>query len=145
MTTKITSSTNAVHAAEYGNRTVYADTISLATTDIDAADIIKLCRVPAGTAVDRVVIKNTALAASGLTAKIGFTRVDGSAAVSGADTAVSVDAAFGTSATTVTREIFPPYRVEFDSYLTLVIGTGPTTPAAGSIDAKVEGEYLGPK
>lgn len=148
MTTKTTSTVKSVHTAEYGNSVVFHDSIDLATTDIDAADIIKFLRVPAGTAAHRVVTKPSADMDTGtntLTAKIGFTPVDGSAAVSGADTAVSADTVWGTAATVATFEVFPPYKVEVDSYLTIVIGTGANAAAAATLYAKVEGECLGHK
>lgn len=148
MGTKTSTTKKANFSAEYGNNSVFHDALSLATGDIDAADVIKLCRVPGGTDVHRVVVKNTDLdgnVSPTLTAKIGFTPADGSSAPSGADTAVAADGAFGQAAATTTYEIFPPYRVEKDSYLTLVIGTGAATAASGTVSAKVEGEIVGVK
>lgn len=148
MGTKTSTTKKANFSAEYGNNSIFHDTLSLDTGDINGADIAKLCKIPAGTDVHRVVIKSTDMDTNGtptLTAKIGFSPVDGSAAPSGADTAVAATAAFGQSAATTTYEIFPPYRVEKDSYLTLVIDTGAATAAAGTVSAKVEGEIVGVK
>jgi hypothetical protein len=134
-------------SSDGGNASVFFDSKAVTNADIDAADIIKLCRVAAGTDVHRVTVKTTELDTNGsptLTAKIGFTPVDGSAAVSGADVAVLADAAWGNNAETVLTEVFPPYRVEVDSWLTIVIGTGANTEAAtGTVYAKVEGESIG--
>ena len=147
MGTVTSSSKNPAYSHNGGNQSVFVDSVAVTNADIDAADIIKLCRVAAGTDVHRVTVKTTELdsnVAPSLTAKIGFTPCDGSAAVSGADTAVLADAAWGQNAETVTTNIFPPYRVEVDSWLTIVIGTGAATEAAsGTIYAKVEGEALG--
>lgn len=148
MTTKTTTSKKAVFSAEYGNAVKYNDSIVLGTADIGAADIINLVYVPAGTVVDRVRTKTTDLDSNvspTLTAKIGFTPVDGSAAVSGADVAVSADAAWGQSSAVQSYDVIPPYKVEVDSWLTLVIGTGAATAAAGTAYAVVEGESVGIK
>lgn len=148
MGTKISSNRNPLYANDEGNASVFVDSVAVATTDIDSADIIKLCPVSGGTVVDRVVVKNTDLDSNGtptLQAKIGFTPMDGSAAPSGADTAVAAAGAWGQSAATTTYEIFPPYRVEKDSYLTIVITNVAATAAAGTVYAKVEGEATGKK
>lgn len=138
-----------IYSNDEGNASVFVDSVAVTNADIDAADIIKLVKVAAGTDVHRVVVKTTELDTNvgpTLTAKIGFTPIDGSAAPSGADTAIAADGAWGQNAETVTHEIFPPYRVEKDSWLTIVIGTGANTEAAtGTVSAKVEGEALGVK
>jgi hypothetical protein len=149
MGTVTSTNRNPIYANDEGNASVFADSVAVTNADIDAADIIKLVRVAAGTEVHRVVTKTTELDSNGspsLTAKIGFTPIDGSDAVSGADTAVSADAAWGRNAEVLTFEVFPPYRVEVDSWLTIVIGTGAATEAAtGTVYGKVEGEALGVK
>lgn len=147
MGTVTSTSKNPAYSSDGGNNSVFVDSVAVTNADIDAADIIKLVRVPAGTDVHRVVTKTSELDSNvspSLTAKIGFTPRDGSAAVSGADTAIKADGAWGQNAETLTYEIFPPYRVEVDSWLTIVFGTGGATEAAtGTISAKVEGEALG--
>lgn len=147
MGTVTSTNRNTMYASDGGNQSVFCDSVAVTNADFDAADIIKLVRVPAGTDVHRVTIKTPELDTHGtptLTAKIGFTPIDGSSAVSGADTAIAADGAWGQNAETVTTNVFPPYRVEVDSWLTIVIGTGAATEAAsGTIYAKVEGEALG--
>lgn len=147
MGTVTSTNRNTMYASDGGNQSVFHDSVAITNADFDAADIIKLVRVPAGTDVHRVTIKTPELDTHGsptLTAKIGFTPIDGSSAVSGADTAIAADGAWGQNAETVTTNVFPPYRVEVDSWLTIVIGTGAATEAAsGTIYAKVEGEALG--
>jgi hypothetical protein len=147
MGTVTSTNRNSAFSSDGGNNSVFVDSVAVTNADIDAADIVKLVRVAAGTAVHRVVTKTTELdsnASPSLTAKIGFTPIDGSSAVSGADTAIKADGAWGQNAETLTYEIFPPYRVEKDSWLTIVFGTGAATEAAtGTIYAKVEGEALG--
>lgn len=146
MGTKTTVSKKLISSSLEGNAMVFVDSVATLTTDVDAADVIQPVRVAAGTEVHRVTTKvSNALAASALTAKIGFTPVDGSAAPSGADTAIKADGAWGIVTTPVVFDIFPPYRVEKDSWLNIVVGTAATTPAAGTVYAKVEGEGLGVK
>ena len=141
-----TSPNRRIHSAEYGNAYKNNDRLTVAVTNLLVADILKLCFVPGGTFVDRVVVKNTDMDTGATplsTAKIGFAPVDGTAAAAGSDVIVSATAAFGQAAATTTYEIFPPFRVELDSWLTIVIGAAPATAAAGTIEAKVEGECIG--
>ena len=148
MSTKTTSSKKSAVASLYANAVVFADSVATVAGDVDLADIIQPVKVAGGTAVHRVVIKNTDLDSNGvplLAAKIGFTPVDGSSAPSGADTAVASAASWGQSAATTTYEIFPPYVVAKDSYLNIVVTTAAATGAAGTVYAKVEGEGLGVK
>ncbi len=144
-----TTTAKPLHACESGNAAVYFDSLAVTNADIDAADEIRPIKVPGGLVVHRVVIKTTEIDTHGsptLTAKIGFTPTDGSAAASGQDTLVAEDGAFAQSAATTTYEIFPPVEVPVESYLNIVIGTGAATEAAtGTIYAKVEGEPLGVK
>ncbi|MDE1545937.1 hypothetical protein PTW32_10945 [Dechloromonas agitata] len=147
MGTKTTSNRKNVVSGLVGNAAVFHDSVAVATTDVNGiGDVIQPVKVAAGTEVHRVVIKNTDLdSATSLQAKIGFTPADGSAAPSGADTAVAAAGAWGQSAATTTYEIFPPYRVEKDSFLNIVLTAAAGTPAAGTVYAKVEGEALGVK
>lgn len=135
-----------IHSASYGNSSVFTDTLSLATTNLVAADLLRCCEVPGGMLVHRVAVKTTDLDANAtptLTAKIGFVPVDGSAAPSGADVAIAATAAWGQSAATTVYEVLPPYLVTADSYLAIVIGTGAATAAAGTINASIVGEVVG--
>jgi hypothetical protein len=147
MGTKTTSSKKPI--ASQANNSVHYDQVSVTNADIDAADVIQPVMVPGGTVVHKVRTKTSELDSNGspsLTAKIGFTPVDGSAAPSGADTAVSADAAWGQNAEVKSYDVIPPYVVEKDSYLNIVIGTGAATEAAtGTVYAVVEGEARGVK
>lgn len=59
-------------AAKTGARKrTYTGVISLATADIDITDIVVLARVPTNVRVQDIRIKNSALAASGITFKAG--------------------------------------------------------------------------
>lgn len=148
MSTKTTTSKKAVFSAEYGNAVKYSDSVAIGTADIDAADIIQLVYVPAGTAVDRVRIKTDDLdsgATPTLAAKIGFAPVDGSAAAAGADTAVSAAAAWGQVAGVLSYDVIPPYKVEVDSYLAVVITTAAAIAVAGNAYAVVDGDSIGVK
>lgn len=137
------------HSQAFGNRDVYTGKCVIAT-DVANADVMNLAMVPAGTLVDRVVIKVPALDSSTvLTAKIGFAPSDGSAAPSdmaSADVAVAASGAWAQAAATTTYEIFPPYKVTVDSYLQ-VVATHATTGSSGggTVYGKVEGEGLGAK
>jgi hypothetical protein len=133
------------HSCEYGNVSRFSGQASVSTA-IANADEVRPVFVPAGTEVHRVVIKNTDLDSNGspaLQAKIGFTPADGSAAA-GADTAVAAAAAWGQAAATTTYDLFPPYQVDVDSWLNIVVTTGPGTGATGTVYANVEGVSLGP-
>jgi len=144
--TNPTKATKPVHSGDHGNRVVFAD-YATTTGDCVAADAINTVKIAAGTLVDRVVVKNPDLdSATALTAKIGFAPTDGSAGVSGADVAVAADASWGRTAATTTYEIFPPYLVTVDSYLSIVVGTGATVSSGGvTVYGKVEGENIGVK
>lgn len=146
MGTKTTTSKKPVASVPTG--VVCHDSVAVLTADIDAADIIQPVKVPAGTYVHRVRTKTTELDTHAtvptLTAKIGFTPSDGSAAPSGADTAVAAAAAWGQNAEVKEYDVIPPYLVEKDSWLNIVIGTGAATAAAtGTVYAAVEGQNHG--
>lgn len=146
MGTKTTSSKKPVHSTGPGNAAVFHDSVAVATTDIEAADVIQPVVVPAGTYVHKVRVKTTDMdtgATPTLAAKIGFTPVDGSAAPAGADTAVSAAAAFGQVDEVKSFDVIPPYLVTKDSYLNVVITTGAATAAAGTVYAVVEGDAAG--
>jgi hypothetical protein len=147
MTTKTTPNRKAVVSGLLANAAIFNNSVAVATTDIDTiGDIIQPVKVAAGTEVHRVVVKVTDMdSATSLQAKIGFTPADGSAAPSGADVAVAAAGAWAQSAATTTYEIFPPYRVEKDSYLNIVVTAAAGTAVAGTVYAKVEGEALGVK
>lgn len=145
MGTKTTTSKKPVASVPTG--VVLHDSVAVTNADIDAADVIQPVKVPAGTYVHKVRVKTTELDSHGtptLTAKIGFTPCDGSAAPSGADTAVSADAAWGQNAEVKSFDVIPPYLVEKDSWLNIVIGTGAATEAAtGTVYGVVEGQNHG--
>lgn len=130
-------------SGNYGNRVVYTGS-AVITANLANADKIRLALVPAGTLVDRVVISNPDLdGGTTLTTKAGFEPVDGST-VAGADVAVHAAGATTWRAVALTTyEIFPPYRVTKDSWLTVVCGAAGS--GTGTVYGKVEGENLGPK
>ena len=128
-----------------GNAVVTFGSTSVTTASANA-DKYRPCRIPGGTKVHRVVVKNTDLDSNvspAIVCKIGYAPIDGS---TGDD-----DALGGSSLTilqaaaTTTYEIFPPVLVEKDSYLEIVVTTGPGTGATGTVSAKVEGEAVGVK
>lgn len=145
MGTKTTTSKKATPSV--ANGAVFHDAVAVTNADIDAADVIRPVKVAAGTYVHKVRTKTTELdtnVSPSLTAKIGFTPCDGSAAPSGADVAVAADAAWGQNAEVKSFDVIPPYLVEKDSWLNIVIGTGAATEAAtGTVSAVVEGTCHG--
>lgn len=146
MATYSVNNARPAHSCEYGNNTVLHDNTTIGAA-LALADVVRLAFVPAGTEVHRVVVKVTDMDTDGspaLAAKLGFAPADGSSAVSGADTAVASAAAWAQSAATTTYEIFPPYKVDVDSWLQAVVTTAAATGAAGTAHAKVEGVSLGP-
>ena len=131
-------------ACNFGTRSFFTGlAVNLAALAIN--DKVRLCRVPAGTKVDRVVVSNPDLdSGTTLTTKLGFEPIDGST-VAGADVAVhAAGATTWRAAAVTTYEIFPPYVVTKDSYLTAVVGAAGAT-NVGTVYGKVEGESLGPK
>jgi hypothetical protein len=131
-----------------GNASVYFGSADVSSV-LAADDAVRPCRVAGGTKVTRVVVQNDELDTGGtptLAAKIGFTPLDGSAQASGDDEAVAaVGATILQDAATTTYEIFPPFLVEQDAYLEIVVTADPATGATGSVYAKVEGEAIGVK
>lgn len=135
------------HAGEFGNAVVFSG-VAAVTTAPALADSIQPVFVPAGTLVHKVTIKNTDMDAGGspaLAAKIGFSPADGSATPSGADTAIASAANWAQSAVTTTYDILPPYMVEEDSMLNIVVTAAPATGATGTVYAVVTGEACGGK
>lgn len=134
-----------IHSGNYGNLGVYADSAAVSATALAIGDKVRLARVPAGTKVSRVVIKNADLdTGTTLQASLGFEPEDGSA-VSGSLTAVAAAGAWAQTAATTTYEIFPPYLVAKDSFLAASVTAAATGGAAGTVHGKVEGEVLGAK
>jgi len=130
-------------SGNYGNRVVYTGS-AVVSANLANGDKVRLCEVPAGTLVDRVVISNPDLdGGTTLTTKAGFEPKDGSV-VANADVAVhAAGATTWRAAAVTTYEIFPPYRVTKDSWLTVQTGAAGT--GTGTVHGKVEGENLGPK
>jgi hypothetical protein len=134
-----------VVTATDGCATVHHGEVSV-TAALAVDDEIRAVRVPAGTEVHRAVIKvpdmDTNVAPT-LEAKIGFIPDDGSATPTGADTAVKAAAAFAQGGNTMILDVFPPYVVEQDSYLNIVVTTAAATGTAGTIHGRVEGRAIG--
>ena len=148
---KTTTTKGAVYSADGGNGSIYIDRMTgVDSTNVDSGDQLKLCLVPGGTLVHRVVTKTPDLdtaadSSATLTAAIGFySKADGSALDS---VAVQADGSFGRTSTANTIDIFPPYEVTEDAYLTITFGTAAATKTGGDgiVYAKVEGETLGVK
>lgn len=127
--------------ADGGNRVVHNDS-SVVTANLATTDKVRLARIPAGTKVDRVVIKNPDLdSGANLAVNIGFAHIDGSSGASA--TAVASAATTWQAAATTTYELFPPVELAKDAYLEAVPTVGGT--GTGTIYGKVEGEGCGAK
>lgn len=144
MPTYQTTSIDPVFSCEYGNRVVFQGSAAVSAALV-AADKVRMCKIPGGTLVDRVVVSTGDMdtgSTPALTDKIGYEPMDGS---TGDDDAFCASGATARrSATTTTYEIFPPVLVAKDSWLTLTC----VADAAAMSDAvtaygKVEGENKG--
>jgi hypothetical protein len=121
--------------------------ISTAIVLTDTIDFV----LPKGIELSSLDIYHTALAASAMTAKIGWAPVSGSANVvmNGVSTAPNdaqfkATAAFGTSATGF-RCLFIPVTFEEDVLLRITIVASGVTPAAGTVYAIMGGNQVGVK
>ena len=75
-------SNNAPYSGDCGNRTVHQDSAVIAA-NLATTDKVRLCKIPAGTRVDRVVINNPDLdSGATLAVNIGFAHIDGSSGAS---------------------------------------------------------------
>jgi hypothetical protein len=139
-------------SGDSGNRCVYINQASVsAALAID--DKVRPVLIPAGTKVDRLVIKHTAdmdtHTTATLEASIGFEHADGSSGAS--DVAVAAAGANGLTAACspasgIVYNLFPPVILEKDSYLVITCTTAAAAMSAASIvHAKVLGECLGVK
>lgn len=141
-----TTETSKPYSGDCGNRVVYQGKASVSAA-LAIADTVKMCIIPGGTKVDRVVVKNGDLdSGTTLTDKIGFKPMDGST-VTNSDVAFCASGATTRqAAATTTYEIFPPVVVEKDSWLVLTCVAAATGLAATvDVHGKVEGEILGKK
>jgi hypothetical protein len=127
------------YSGDDGNRGVYADSAVVAA-NLATTDVINLLKLPAGSLIDRVVIKNPDLdSGANLAVNIGFANCDGTAGESA--TAVASAATTWQAAATTTYELFPPILLEKDCYLQAVPTVGGV--GTGTIYAKAECEILG--
>jgi len=105
-------------------------------------------RIPAGTDVYRVTIKNADLDSNGgptLAIKIGYEPIDGSTPVTDAFVAAGSTILQAVAAAGGNMFAFKPVRVDKESYLVIEVSTVAATFAAGEITAIVEGMGLGTK
>jgi hypothetical protein len=133
-----------LYSGDKGNATVQYGSATLTSASTNG-DKYRPCRIAAGTKVTRVVIKNTDLDSNvspAIVCDIGFAPMDGSA---GTATAFATAATILQGAATTTYEIFPPVTVAKDSFLEVLVTTGPGTGATGTVSGKVEGECFGAK
>ena len=131
-----------VSSGDKGNELVSHGSAAVSAA-LAIGDEIRPARIAGGTVVHRVVIKNTDLdGGTGLEASIGYQPMDGSSG----DDAAFVDAgAWGQSAEINTYEIFPPVKVEKDSYLVVKVTASAASGTTGTVYGKVEGAAIGVK
>lgn len=133
------ASNQSPYSGDDGNRVVFADSATV-LANLATTDKVRLAVIPAGTKVDRVVIKNVDLdSGANLAVNIGFENVDGSSGPSA--TAVAAAATTWQAAATTTYEIFPPVLLTKDAYLQAVPTVGGV--GTGLVYGKVEGECMG--
>ena len=131
-----------------GNGSVFVDS-AIVSANLANGDKVRLAKIPGGTKVTRVVVRNPDLdSGTTLQAKIGFEADDGSvipanAAVADFSAAVAAAGAWGQTAATTTYELFPPVVVPKDAFLT--VQTTAAGIGTGVVHGKVEGEALGTK
>lgn len=139
-------STAAMYSFDKGNRSVSIDS-AIVPAILTTADKVRLCRIPAGTRVDRVVIRNpdmdTHATVPTLVVNIGFSNVDGTALALA--TAVAAASAAWQAPGTTTYELMPPVILEKDAFLEVVPTVGAATAGTGTVHGKIEGEILGAK
>lgn len=133
----------------FGNAVNLSGTIAL-TANPTAADVLRICRIPAGTKVTGLMIANGDLDAHGSpTLVVGF----GYAPVVTADGPTASPAYFGAAGDTVLQSAnagkwyrnFADITFAYDVWLTATVGTASATWASGSIYATVIGEARGIK
>lgn len=98
-------------------------------------DVVRLCKMPAGTKVYEAKLVNAALGAS-TTVSLGYEYVNGEAAANA--TAFLGDTS--TVAAATTRAPGAPVILQYDAYLTATVKGGAAT---GKIDAVLQYEYRG--
>lgn len=130
----------------YGN--VSGDSAKIVTTQFTNGDILRLCRIPAGTRVDAILIGNDDLDSNGAPTaanKLGYTPVNS------ADGPAAVDNYWAAAGQTWmqaagTRVVMAdPITFDYDVYLILTATASSATFAAGTIRALVLGERVGTK
>lgn len=133
----------------FGDAVLPSGTVALAANPT-AADVIRICRIPAGTKVKGLIIANGDLDTNvSPTLVVGF----GYAPVVSADGPAASAAYFAAAGDTVLQAAnagklyrnFADITFEHDVYLTATVGTASATFAAGSIYATVLGEARGVK
>ena len=137
------------HMSDHGNAAVAEGTVALAANPT-AADVIRVCLIPAGTKVSALMLGNGDLDSNGaptLVVGIGYTPV-----VS-ADGPTASAAYFQAAGDTVLQAAnagklyknFAPITFEKDVYLTMTVGTASATFAAGSLYLTALGTARRPK
>lgn len=133
----------------FGNSVVAGGVIAL-TANNAAASVLRICRIPAGTRVNALLIANTDMDTDGspeIDVTIGYAPVvsgDGPAAV--ADYfGVTGQTILGTTNEGKVYAKFAPITFAFDVYLTMTIVTDAKVWANGTIYATVLGEARGIK
>ena len=114
------------------------------------ADVFRPCIIPAGTEVDAIELAFAALCAAAGNASVGYTPVssnDGSLAANANyfSAGGNLTAPFAAASNSLRLANFAPIKFEQDVYLDITVQSAPTTPAAGTLYARAEGEFKGTK
>lgn len=130
--------TKAIHGNVHGNLVGYKGTVNT-PVGLAAADKVRLCKVPAGVDINSVTLNNTAIGAT-VTGQLQLEPTDGTAAT------IYVASATGLATAQPNGVMYAPvgFKTTKESYLVLLINSM-TTPAAGTVNAVLEGILEGVK
>lgn len=133
----------------FGNAVAITGTVALAANPT-AADVIRICRIPAGTKVNRITLANSDMdtnVSPTFVFGLGYAPVvsgDGPTASAAYFQAAGDTSLQAANAGKVYRN-FADITFEKDVYLTATVGTAAATFAAGTIYVTVDGEARGVK
>ncbi len=145
----VTLKTENKHMQAFGNSVTYLGKVALAANPV-AADVIRVCQIPAGAEISSILMANTDLDSN---AGPTFVHSIGYAPVNVANGPAAVADYFAAAGQTNLQAAnvgklyagFDAIKFEFPVHLTLTVGTAAATFAAGSIWAQARGRSVGVK
>lgn len=131
------------HSGEYGNTSVWGPKVPFQQASIANADVLRICRIPAGSRVDTFDLVFDDCGTS-VTCKVGYAPVksaDGPTAVDDYWLAAGTDIA---TAAGVSRSAAHPIMFDYDVYVTLTVG-GAAFTGSPKLTVIARGESVGTK